>query len=201
MLTSCEDAFNVDSTGNLTGTKAAEMVEKDPEFLASYVSGLYSWMVTPFTVYSGHDDGGFILCNMLTDFMGQDIVLDGTENWGQYDYNFDYGMDQYVRTYQFWTQYYTLINNANAILDFFPPGEEPSSVTVRGYLGQAYAIRAMAYMYLMLLYQDPVYENGKLRTDAPSVPLVYATRDNIPTDVAYSRQGRNPYSVVMEHVE
>ena len=35
MLTSCEDAFNVDSTGNLTGTKAAEMVEKDPEFLAS----------------------------------------------------------------------------------------------------------------------------------------------------------------------
>lgn len=80
-------------------------------------------------------------------------------------------------------------------------GEEPSSVTVRGYLGQAYAIRAMAYMYLMLLYQDPVDENGKLRTDAPSVPLVYATRDNIPTDVAYSRQGRNPYSVVMEHVE
>lgn len=103
VLTSCEDAFNVDSTGNLTGTKAAEMVESDPEFLASYVSGLYSWMVTPFTVYKGHDDGGFILCNMLTDFMGQDIVLDGTENWGQYDYNFDYGMDQYVRTYQFWT--------------------------------------------------------------------------------------------------
>lgn len=97
MLTSCEDAFNVDSTGNLTGTKAAEMVETDPEFLASYVSGLYSWMVTPFTVYSGHDDGGFILCNMLTDFMGQDIVLDGTENWGQYDYNFDYGMEQYIR--------------------------------------------------------------------------------------------------------
>ena len=201
MLTSCEDAFNVDSTGNLTGTKAAEMVEKDPEFLASYVSGLYSWMVTPFTVYKGHDDGGFILCNMLTDFMGQDIVLDGTENWGQFDYNFDYGMEQYIRTYQFWTQYYTLINNANAILDFFPPGEDPSSVTVRGYLGQAYAIRAMAYMYLMLLYQDPVDENGKLRTDAPSVPLVYATRDNIPTDVAYSRQGRNPYSVVMEHIE
>lgn len=86
-------------------------------------------------------------------------------------------------------------------MDFFPPGEEPSSVTVRGYLGQAYAIRAMAYMYLMLLYQDPVDENGKLRTDAPSVPLVYATRDNIPTDVAYSRQGRNPYSVVMEHIE
>ena len=52
MLTSCEDAFNVDSTGNLTGTKAAEMVETDPEFLASYVSGLYSWMVTPFTVFS-----------------------------------------------------------------------------------------------------------------------------------------------------
>ena len=146
-LSSCSKMFDVDSTGNLTGSKAAQMVEKEPEFLFSYVSGLYSWMVTPFTVYSGHDDGGFLLCNMLTDFMGQDIVLDGTENWGQFDYNFDYGMEQYVRTYQFWTQYYTLINNANTILDYIPAGEEPSSVQVRGYLGQAYAIRALSYMY------------------------------------------------------
>lgn len=183
-LSSCSKMFDVDSTGNLTGSKAAQMVEKEPEFLFSYVSGLYSWMVTPFTVYSGHDDGGFLLCNMLTDFMGQDIVLDGTENWGQFDYNFDYGMEQYVRTYQFWTQYYTLINNANTILDYIPAGEEPSSVQVRGYLGQAYAIRALSYMYLMLLYQDPVDESGALRTDAPSVPLVYASRDGIPADVA-----------------
>lgn len=200
-LSSCSKMFDVDSTGNLTGSKAAQMVEKEPEFLFSYVSGLYSWMVTPFTVYSGHDDGGFLLCNMLTDFMGQDIVLDGTEDWGQFDYNFDYGMEQYVRTYQFWTQYYTLINNANTILDYIPAGEEPSSVQVRGYLGQAYAIRALSYMYLMLLYQDPVDESGALRTDAPSVPLVYASRDGIPADVAYERQGRNAYSVVMEHIE
>lgn len=200
-LSSCGDMFEVDSTGNLTGSKAAQMVEKEPEFLFSYVSGLYSWMVTPFTVYSGHDDGGFLLCTMLTDFMGQDIVLDGTENWGQFDYNFDYGMEQYVRTYQFWTQFYTLINNANTILDYIPAGDEPSSVQVRGYLGQAYAIRALSYMYLMLLYQDPVDESGSLRTDAPSVPLVYASRDGIAADVAYDRQGRNAYSVVMEHID
>ena len=52
-LSSCSKMFDVDSTGNLTGSKAAQMVEKEPEFLFSYVSGLYSWMVTPFTVYSG----------------------------------------------------------------------------------------------------------------------------------------------------
>lgn len=201
VIASCEDAFDVDSTSYLTGSKAAEMVESDPEFLYSYVSGLYSWMITPFTVYSGHDDGGFLICTMLTDFMGKDVVLAGTDNWGKYDYNFDYGMEQYIRTYQFWTQFYTLINNANSILDFFPPGEEPSAATVRGYLGQAYAIRAMAYMYLMLLYQDPVDESGNLRTEAPAVPLVYATRDDIPSDVAYQHQGRNTYAIVMEHIE
>lgn len=200
-LSSCSKMFDVDATGNLTGSKAAQMVESNPEFLYSYVSGLYSWMVTPFTVYSGHDDGGFLICTMLTDFMGQDIVLAGTENWGQFDYNFDYGMEQYIRTYQFWTQFYTLINNANTILDYIPAGEEPSSVEVRGYLGQAYAVRALSYMYLMLLYQDPVDESGALRTDAPAVPLVYASRDNIPADVAYRRQGRNTYAVVMEHIE
>lgn len=200
-FSSCDDMFDVDATGNLTGSKAAQMVESDPDFLYSYVSGLYSWMVTPFTVYSGHDDGGFLICSMLTDFMGQDIVLSGTENWGQYDYNFDYGAEQYVRTYQFWTQFYTLINNANTILDYIPAGEEPSSEKVRGYLGQAYAIRAFSYLYLLMLYQDPVDESGALRTDAPTVPLVYASRDNKPADVAYERQGRNAFSVVMEHIE
>lgn len=200
-LTSCSKMFDVDNTGNLTGSKAAQMVESDPDFLFSYVSGLYSWMVTPFTVYSGHDDGGFLLCTLLTDFMGQDIVFDGTDNWGKFDYNFDYGMEAYIRTYQFWTQFYTLINNANTILDYVPASDEPSSVTIRGYLGQAYAIRALSYMYLMLLYQDPVDENGNLRVDAPAIPLVYATRDGIPSDVAYSRQGRNTYAIVMDHIE
>lgn len=43
---SCSDKyFGVETTDYLTGEKAAQMVENDPDYLASYVSGLYSFMV------------------------------------------------------------------------------------------------------------------------------------------------------------
>lgn len=200
-LSACESSFDVDYSGYLTGSNASEMVEKDPAFLQSYVSGLYTWMVTPGSAYDGHDDFGFMACTMLTDFMGQDVVLDGTQNWGVFDYQFTYGGALYVRSYQMWTQFFTLINNANAIIDYFQPGADPESAIAKGYLGQAYAIRAFAYTYLVLLFQDPVDEAGNLRTDAPTVPMVYASRDQIDANVANDRQGRNPMSVVFEHIE
>lgn len=199
--TSCEESFNVQSSSYLTGSNASQMVEDDPEFLSSYVQGLYTWMITPGVAYSGHDDFGFLACTMCTDFMGQDIVLDGTQNWGAFDYQFTYGGAIYVRAYQMWSEFFTLINNANAIIDFFTADSEPEGAVTRGYLGQAYAIRAFAYTYLIQLFQDPVDANGALRTDAPTVPLVYASRDGIDADTASERQGRVQMSIVMEHIE
>lgn len=198
---SCEKSFDVKYTGYLTGSSASQMVEDDPEFLNSYVQGLYSWMITPGVAYSGHDDFGFLSCTMCTDFMGLDVVLDGTQNWGSFDYQFSYGGAIYVRSYQMWSEFFTLINNSNAIIDFFTAGEDPSNQVSRGYLGQAYAMRAFSYLYLMLLFQDPVDEAGNLRTDAPTIPIVYASRDGMSADEVSARQGRVPMNIVMEHVE
>lgn len=197
---SCEDSFDVKYTGYLTGSSASDMVEEDPTFLNSYVQGLYTWMITPGISYNGHDDFGFLSCTMCTDFMGVDIALNGTQNWGYFDYMFQYGGAIYVRSYQMWSEFFTLINNANTIIDFFGTSE-PGDATARGYLGQAYAIRAFAYTYLIQLFQDPVTTSGELNANAPTVPLVYASRDGMSADEVSARQGRVPMNLVMEHIE
>ena len=61
LAVSCEKNFEADSTSYLSGEKAIKMVENDPEFLSSYVSGFYSWMVATLTTYDGHDDFGFLI--------------------------------------------------------------------------------------------------------------------------------------------
>lgn len=201
---SCEKNFDVNYSGYLTGSNATQMVAEDPAFLNSYVQGIYSWMITPMQTYDGHDDFGYLSCLMISDFMGQDIALEGTQNWGALDYQFTYGGAIYVRVAQYWSQFFTLINNANAIIDFFVPDQDPSDPASRSYLGQAYAVRALAYMNLILYFQDPVTgttPNAVLRTDAPTIPLVYASRDGISADLVAERQGRVPMNIVMEHIE
>ncbi|MDD6253415.1 MAG: hypothetical protein PUA96_05105, partial [Bacteroidales bacterium] len=45
VIASCSKQFDVPSTSYLTGSNAAQMVENDPEYLSSYVQGLYAYMV------------------------------------------------------------------------------------------------------------------------------------------------------------
>lgn len=198
---SCEKHFEVTNTGNPSGEDMAAKVEQDPSFMYSYVSGLYSWLVEPGKGTGGHDDYGYLSVLLNLEYMGHDIAMNGTQNWGLYDYIHDYGLDEWGRVYEPWTCFFTLITKCNEVIDLIPAGEDPEIATIRGYLGQAYALRAFAYTYLMLVYQDPVDESGNLRVDAPAVPLVYASRDMVNPDIAQQRQGRNTYALVMEHIE
>lgn len=205
MAVSCsEKYFDVDSTDYLTGENAAQMVENDPEYLSSYISGLYSFMVqynAGGTSGNEHDDFGFISCTMVGDWMAGDVVLHGSRGWGMYDYAFDYRNFNYKRPFQIWSTFYTLINNANTVIDFFQPGTDPQNISSRGYLGQAYAIRAMAYMYLILYFQDPMDGAGNFNYEAKGVPIVYASRDSKSADTVSERQGRNTLRIVCEHIE
>lgn len=204
---SCQKSFDVVDSGYLSGSQATDMVTNDPEFLNTYIQGLYTYMVEFGNYnYSGHDNFGFLSCIMITDFMGQDIVFAGTENWGAFDYQFDYGMADYIRPYQMWANYYTLINNANEIINFFQAGQDPTDVNSRGYLGQAYAMRAMCYTYLVQLFQDPLTEDSTpenlvLNLDGLTVPISYAERDGVDEATKLDHSGRNTLSTVMSHIE
>ena len=168
-LSCSEKYFDIDTTDYLTGENAAQMVENDPEYLSSYVSGLYSFMVqynAGGTSGSEHDDFGMLSCLMIGDWMAGDIVLHGARGWGMYDYAFDYREYDYKRPTQLWSTFYTLINNSNTIIDFFQPGVDPSNPSSRANLGQAYMVRAIAYLYLMMYFQDPTDAGGAFNKEA-----------------------------------
>lgn len=201
LATACEKNFEVDNSSYLTGEKAIQMVDNDPEFLSSYVSGFYSWMVAQLQTYTGHDDYGFLSCTMIAEFMCGDIAMCGGQHYGMYDYIHEYCGYEYVRCRQLWATFYTLINNANSVIDFFEAGVDPENINARGYLGQAYAIRAFSYMYLLNFFQDPVDESGAFRLDAPGVPMVSANRDGYTTEEAALLKGRNTQADVMKVIE
>lgn len=200
VLASCEKDFDVQDSSRLSGTQAASLVEQDPGFLSSYVNGFYAAMVQ----YGGnHDNFGFLSIGYNTDMMGLDIAINGSWNWGTYDINHDFGAYNYRRPYQLWNFFYSLIKQNNEVIDFFG-SEDPTNETLRGYLGQAYALRAFSYTYLIQLFQDPVEgttPNAEFRDDAPAVPIVYATRDGFSTDEANAVAGRNKLSDLKAEIE
>ena len=204
-VSSCSDeAFEVQSTSSLPGSAAAEIVEQNPEFLSAYVNGFYAWLVQFNQAgNSAHDDYGHLAIGAITDLMGQDIAVNGSWNWGTYDINHDYGQWDWTRPYQLWNCYFTLVKNANEVIDFFGE-DDPVNPLLRGYLGQAYALRAFSYYYLIQLFQDVAegnYPNAKFNTSAPAVPIIYAVRDGKSTEEVEATSGRNTIADLCEEIE
>ena len=203
-LTACnKEFFDVQNTSRITGSEAAELVEQDPGFLSSYVNGFYSWMVQYDTGGGGHQDFGHLGVVYTVDMMGQDIAINGSWNWGTYDINHDYGAEQWTRPYQLWNFYYTMIKKCNEVIDFFG-AEDPTNPVLKGYLGQAYALRVFSYYYVMQLFQDTAvgnYPSATFNADAPGVPIIYAVRDGKSTEEVEAVAGRNTLKVVCDEIE
>jgi len=203
LLTACEKSFDVKTTSRMTGSEAIAKVEEDPEFLSSYINGCFAWSVEYNTGGGSHGDFGHLGILYNVDMMGLDIAIKGAWNWGTYDINHDYGAYNYRRPYQLWNFYYTLIKKSNEIIDLFG-AEDPTNTQLKGWLGQAYALRAFSYTYLIQLFQDPVEgttPNAKFRDSAPAVPIVYSSRDGFSTEDAAKVGGRNTLADLKTEIE
>jgi hypothetical protein len=105
-----------------------------------------------------------------TDMMSEDIVMSPL-HWFNYDYLHDNRAWDYRRTNVIWRYFYTAISSANNVLGM--TSAESTSKDVLALRGQALALRAFSYFYLVQLYQHvyPVVNGG---ADLPGVPLYYA---------------------------
>lgn len=178
-----------------------ELLENDPTFIDSYVSGIWSWMSTYGTTSTSHDDFSVMSVLHGCDMQTEDMTM-YYFSWFGYDYGFENRSHDYRRTNVNWTTFYTMINKANEIIDFFP--EEPEDPALRGALGNAYAVRAYSYLYLIQLFQDPTIgdENNRvLATDSLGVPIVASSSDGYTTEEADELQGRNTVAKVFEVIE
>lgn len=171
ILTSCSDNFlETNPTDRVSGTD----IFQNSENALSAVNGLYRLM------YSGGwgssweaENGGLPAYILVQDIKGEDHPMDGSgSGWFYYDYAYDTFGDYASNAghqYNMWNFFYTLISGANYIL---ANQELEGDQDYKNYvLGQAYAIRSFAYMWLIQTYQQNGGDAGSSARQLPGVPV------------------------------
>jgi hypothetical protein len=168
-----EDFFDVPATKNLTA-EASEKAAEDPSKVASFIDGAYNTLVQYDLAESGgHDGFGYMAILHAADMMSGDIVMATMiSRWFRDDYPLLSHESTYRRTSIIWTYFYTTIAAANNVLSI--TSADSDSKDILALRGQALALRAFSYFYLVQLYQHvyPVVNNEV--DDLPGVPLYYA---------------------------
>ena len=103
--------------------------------------------------YSWHAAFGYPSMMIIRDMMCNDMGFP-TSSYASHFYYFGANMyldGRYIYAAYIWTYFYKLIQNANAIITVVNP--ETATKDQLGYLGAAYAVRAMAYLDIARMYE------------------------------------------------
>lgn len=194
-LNACGDDY-LDTTyhSGVSEETAGNMKEGTPDVLAeSYMNGIFGFMASWDATGGGaHDDLNFAGLMLVSDITGQNMTPT-VLHWFNYDYMFDNRMASYRRTLSSWKTLYSMISNANRVIDIFPNG--PETVIGKGLVGQAYAIRALAYYHLIQLYQQSNTADATIAS-LPGVPMYYSQMEK-----KENKPGRNTVAEVRSQIE
>ena len=197
-LASCGDDFmDVEYTSNLDKETAVGVAADKPSV---FMNAIWSQMVA---VQSSHDDFGLMSILHASDMMGEDIAM-GADSWFVFDYDFDNREYNYRRTRSTWTILYSMISMANDIIKLYP---DYTSETGNALVGQALSVRACAYYYLALIYQNPFNADGSIASEKPAVPLMLTASDVKSDGSHYTEEelenlkGRNTIGLIMSQIE
>jgi len=123
---------------------------------------------------NNHNEFGQKAIDLTLDLMGEDMAI-WSQGYGWFTDSYGYNIHSATKgkTEYMWDHYYNLVNNSNEIINNIE-AIDASTEKVNYVKGQALAIRAYAYFYLVRLYQHTYvgHEN------APAVPL-YTESTNI----------------------
>ena len=192
-LGSCgSDYLDTEYTQRLDAKAAGEAAGRNPDV---FLNGMWAWQVEYSTA---HDSFGLMSTLLAKDMMSEDISVSAF-HWFCYDYDFDNREYNYRRTRKDWELFYTDIAKANDIISSFPEGA--STAGEKALLGQALAIRGMAYTYLPQIYQTYMNQSGSINRDAPGVPLILTTADGYSLDELDALKGRNTVGAVLDQAE
>lgn len=158
-LYGCEDEFlETEPSDRLSADQVAEAARFNPDIVQGTVSGLYQLMYLPGTGgFGGDDDFGQKGVDIWTDMLSADIAHSKTD-YGWYS-NFS-SLQQTVdftssSNYMAWRYYYRIIRSANTIIQTLGGNDATPELTEnKHFMGQAKAMRAYAYFYLVQLFTD-----------------------------------------------
>lgn len=168
------------------------------ESILDNIKEIQEWMVT--VQNNNHDEFSHMSVLHATDMMTEDMTMFNWQ-WFGFDYEHDNNAPTYRRNRAIWDTYYGIVTRANSIIDMM--ADVKDYVTNDNFvLGNAYAYRAMAYLYLIQLFQDPTSEYG-VNESLPGVPMLYAKTEqkNMPDEKIEYFKGRNTVGEVMAQIE
>lgn len=165
---SCSDDFlESDSTEFISGDKLTDTRPVNPDIFDGLIRGIYSLMVN--TGSGGtdldHDDFGQKSYEIYMDMLSGDMILAGY-NYGWYSDVAKMASTVNYRdnnNYKPWRYYYRIIAASNVIIDELGGNEAtPESDDGKQQMGQAKAMRAHSYFYLINLFSNNVNSGQKV---------------------------------------
>lgn len=198
-FSSCgSDYLDTEYTERLGSEQVGDIVAEDP---SAFLNGMWSWMVEydPTKSTSAvHDVFSYMSIMHVADLNGEDMALSGA-HWFNYDYAFDNRMQDYRRVVSHWITLYTMIDKANQIISLYPNG--PESEAAKAVVGQGQAVRGLAYMLLIQLFQNPVGADGAIAGNRPGVPVIFTDADGKSQDEMDKAKGRNTVEYVLAQTQ
>lgn len=166
-FSSCTDELNTEPTDKVSGST----IFSDVASAEAAINGVYRLMyVSGWSSNWAAENFGQTSIQLLADLMGEDhLMYSQGQGWFYEDYRLNVHGDysnKAGRSYSVWNYYYTLISNVNYIIasEETMGGDPLQKASI---IGQAYAMRAYAYFYLIQLYQQTYIGHE----DAPGVPV------------------------------
>ncbi len=166
----CDDSFlEVEPSDRVSAEQLAEAAEFNPDIVKGGVAGLYQLMYFPGTGgTTGNDDFGQKGVDIWSDMLSGDIAHSKT-NYGWYSTfsNLQASTDFTANeNYIPWRYYYRIIRNANKVIETLGGNDATPDLEENKFsMGQAKAMRAYSYFYLLQLYTDS-YD-----LSAPALPI------------------------------
>ncbi len=188
-LIGCQDYLDaLPEGGTITEEQKKAAIEANPALLAADAAAMYANMIEYYGILGSgaHNDFGYAAACLYMDCNGPDMTSANIGyNW--FGPNGDYSDREYsgTRTRFMWSLFYKQIASANIVLSAVDP--ETEDPTLRGFMGQALAVRAFDYFSLAQLHQF-TYKGNENKL---CVPIVTDT-------TAIEQASNNPRATVQE---
>lgn len=167
ILFSCSDELEIQPTDSVSG----DQIFSSAENAESAINGVYRLLyISGWSENWGSENCGQTGIQLLADLMAEDHLMhEQGQGWFYEDYRLNVHGDysnKSGRSYSIWNYYYTVISNLNYIIaeDGKLSGDSDLAQNI---IGQAYALRAYCYFYLIQLYQQTYVGHES----APGVPI------------------------------
>lgn len=158
-LSSCGDDYldPMHTTQLLTDETLQEAAEHNPEIILGTLNGVYTLMISPGAAGTDlqHYDFGQKSTDIWLDMLVGDMALaTNSYNWyarfTQFQVTQDFSQEE---NYLVWKYYYSVVKSANSIINALGGNDaDPEDPSARYMLGQAKALRAHSYFYLVNLF-------------------------------------------------